>query len=454
MIKRPKILIVFAKHGTPTSTRFGGFVKRLQKNGGFSYADVDYVALEDLLFHIKDNETAMVASIETGIDIADYAFVYFKSWEALRDMASAAAIYLAAKGVPFADEQVRHIAIEKSVQYMAMWKENVRVPETIWGSPKVLEYVVRNTSKLHYPLIIKSIHGQKGKDNFLVKSRDEALDILSTTEATMLLQQFIQNNGDYRIGVYGGRARWAIYRRSGGKSHLNNTSAGATAELLDMKQLDAAVKEIAESASHAVELSISGVDVVQSSATGELYIFEANQGSQIVTGMFAESNMTAFDEGMHDLVQSRYAPVRKKKLQIVGRHANVVIESIDRPIDLTAKIDTGAYQSSLHAKNIRETLDAAGNEYLQYDVHNPKLNNYQTIRTYEFWRALVKNSSGVEQERFVVPMKLRVNGQVYETRVSLADRSTQKYLLLIGRKLLRGNFIVNVELGSKEGASQ
>ena len=108
------------------------------------------MALEDL-FPIKDNETAMVASIETGIiDIADYAFVYFKSWEALRDMASAAAIYFGCKGVPFADEQVRHITIEKSVQYMAMWKENVRVPETIWGLESV-GICSTKYKQTHYP---------------------------------------------------------------------------------------------------------------------------------------------------------------------------------------------------------------------------------------------------------------------------------------------------------------
>lgn len=453
MIKRPKLLIVFAKHGSDTSTRFGGFVKRIQKNGGFAYADVDYVALEDLLFHIKNPKEATVTSVESDVDIANYAFVYFKSWQSMRELAAAAALYLEAKGVPYADFQASMVSIVKSVNYMAMWKDGVAVPETIWGSKKALSHYLSQTSESRYPLIIKASDGEKGKDNYLVKTRDHAMQTIDGSTVDMVMQQFIPNDGDYRIGVYGGKARWSIYRKSGGTSHLNNTSAGGTAELLDVSQLDKKIITLAEAAAQSVELSISGVDVVENKETKELYILEANQGSQIVTGMFTESNMQAFDDGMRDMMMRRYAPAKKKKLQIIGRHANVVIEGIEQPISLVAKIDTGAYQSSLHAENIRKVSDEAGKEYLEYDIHDPQTDLYHTIRTHEYWRALVRNSTGVEQERYVVPMKLRVNGKVYATRVSLADRSTQKYLLLIGRKLLRGNFMVNVELGFKEGAS-
>lgn len=439
--KKPKILIVFAKQGTDTSTRFGGFVKRIQHHGGFDYADVEYMALESLLFHIEDKTTARVTDSGTGRDLADYTFVYFKSWQSMPELAAAAAIYLEAKGVPYADTQVRHELKVKTTNYMAMWKAGVTVPETLWGSPAVLTAYIDGTGVERYPLIIKAVDGEKGKDNFLAYNRDEAARLLGEATVPMLLQQFIPNDGDYRIGVYGNQARWAIYRRSGGTSHLNNTSAGGSAELLSVAELDSAIITIAERAARAVELQISGVDVVKDKETGKLYIFEANQGSQIVTGVYADTNMRAFSDGLKQLVGHTTIRHRHKSLSIIGRRTAVEVIHGDAPFRLIAKVDTGAYQSAMHVTNVMCAADADGREYVEYVM--PTVD--RAVRTYEFWRAVIKSSNGEEQERYVVPMRFVIQGTTYDTRVSLADRSTQKYPLLLGRKLLRGNFLVNVE---------
>lgn len=447
--KKPKILIVFARHGSDTSTKFGGFVKRLRNNGGFAYADVDYVALEDLRFRIIDATHTEVVDPVRGIDLAQYAFVYFKSWQSMPELAAAAAAYLEACGIPYVDRQVRHEYVAKTTNYMQMWAQGVPVPATVWGSREVMLGYLESPD-VTYPLIIKAVHGQKGKDNYLVDTKEAASTIISESAVEMLIQQFIPNSGDYRIGVYGNRARWGIYRRSGGESHLNNTSAGATAELLDMGQVDSRILEVAEKAARACDLSISGVDVVQDATTGALYVFEANQGSQIVTGAFADTNMVAFDEGMKRLVTRRYS-VRERQIRpVIGRHAVVILTHGDAPLEVVAKVDTGAYQSAMNADNIFHGYDEDGREYVEYRMKIKEQMAGPTIRTYEFWRARVQSSIGEVQERFVVPMQLEIQGVRYDTRVTLADRSKHKYPLLLGRKLLRGNFLVNVELAELE----
>jgi glutathione synthase/RimK-type ligase-like ATP-grasp enzyme len=443
--KQARILVVFARNTGQKSTRFGGFVRRIVENGGFSYAQADVVALEDLIFHIKSDGTARVYDPESGVDLSKYDFVYFKSWQLMPELAAAAAHYLEALGIPYADKQVRHEYIAKTTNYMTMWAHNVSVPMTIWASPARLERVVKR-QKLDYPIIIKAVHGQKGKDNFLAKDKDEALSILKNTDVDMLIQQFIPNDGDYRIGVYGHRSRWAIYRKSGGKSHLNNTSAGGTAIHLAIKDIDPAILDIAERAAEACDLAVSGVDVVQDKKTKKLYIFEANQGSQIVTGAFTQSNMKAFDRGMKAMVAGRRIIKNRRPLQVIGRTVDVEVMGNGKPFSIRAKVDTGAYQSSLHVEHV-ELKKRLGSEYLSYSVKDPATGKVHRYKTKEFWRALIKNSFGVEQQRFVVAMHLTINGVQYDTRVSLADRSTQKYPLLIGRKLLQGNFIVNVDLG-------
>lgn len=446
-IKHPRVLFIFGKRGSDTSTRFAGFVKRIQKNGGLQYADVDCVALEDLVFHIKPGKKARVYDPISKIDLKNYSFVYFKSWQSMPESAAAAAHFLEGMGIPYADRQVRHEYISKTTNYMTMWAQGVAVPETIWGSKPVIQQLVAH-SHLDYPLIIKSVHGQKGKDNYLAKDKAEALSLLDAAQVDMVLQQFIPNDGDYRIGVYGHESRWGIFRRSGGTSHLNNTSAGGTAELLDIAQVRPEILRLAEAASEACDLAVSGVDVVEDKLTKELYVLEANQGSQIVTGAFTDSNMAAFDAGIKAMTHSRYAGKAQHPRQVIGRTVVVTIDSVDHPLHLKAKVDTGAYQSSLHVEHVEMLLDPNNNKFVRYQVKDPETGHIQQIETYEFWRALVRNSFGIEQERFVVPMHLRINGVQYDTRVSLSDRSTQKYPLLIGRKLLRGNFLVNVELGA------
>ena len=446
-IKKPRILFVFAKNAGPTSTRFGGFVNRIRKNGGLDYAEADCVALEDLVFHIKNQDSARVYDPVSGTDLSQYSFVYFKSWQSMPGLAASAALYLDAMGIPFADEQVKSEMMGKTTNYMALWAQHVAVPETVWGSQKALTHYI-DAIHTDYPLIIKAVYSEKGKDNYLVHSKAEALETLAGTDQHMVLQQFIPNDGDYRIGVYGHAARWGIFRRSGGTSHLNNTSAGGSAELLDIASVDPAIINIAERAADACLLAISGVDVVQNKDTKKLYILEANQGSQIVTGAFTDTNMAAFDEGIKAMTLHRYAGKSSRPRHVIGRHVVVAIEGIDHPFSVKAKVDTGAYQSSLHVESAEQLTDENGRPYVEYVIRDPHTKESQKVCTSQFWRAIVRNSFGVEQERFVVPMTLRINGVQYDTRVSLSDRSTQKYELLIGRKLLRGNFLVNVELGA------
>jgi glutathione synthase/RimK-type ligase-like ATP-grasp enzyme len=449
-VRKTRILMVFAKDAGVKSTRYGGFVQRVINNGGFKYAKVDYVALENLVFHIKNANEASVSDPVSGVNLSDYDFVYFKSWQSMPELAAAAAHYLEGMGIPYADHQVRHEYIAKTTNYMAMWAKGVSVPETIWGSDKQLRTYLELTEASRYPLIIKSVHGQKGKDNYLVTSKEEALSLIDNSSVSMLLQQFIPNGGDYRIGVYGAKARWGIYRTSGGNSHLNNVSTGGTATEINMKTLDPAIAKLAEMAAQAVDLSISGVDVVEDANTHELYVFEANQGSQIVTGAFTESNMKAFDMGIKALVGRRHKTKNhsSKRLKTIGRITPITVKVNDASIVMRAKIDTGAYQSALHAVDITTGTNDEGKEYVQYTVQDENdTNNSQTITTYSFGRATIKSSNGHLDDRFVVPITVEIGGEEYTTRVTLANRTEQKSPMLIGRQLLRGNFIVNPELG-------
>lgn len=439
---KPQLLIIFARTGTATSTRFGGFVNRIKRYGGFEYADVDYVALEDLVFHIKDGNQAHVYDPVRNISLSNYDFAYFKSWQSMPDLAAAAAFYLEALGIPYADRQVRHLYVGKGVNYMQMWANKLRVPQTWWGSSRALLSDLPGD----YPFIVKRVDAEKGKDNFLVKSEAEVREILTGSTKSWVLQSFIPNDGDYRIGVYGGKARWALLREGNEGSHLNNTSVGAKATLLDIQKVSPKIKRLAELASISCELEITGVDIVKDSTTGDLYVLEANQGSQIITGAFVESNIAAFDAGMKEMIERAHVHARSRDLPIIGHTQTVEVETETGMVSITARVDTGARTSSLHAENIRVAKDAEGRHYLSYDITDSRDESVHTMRSYSYGKKRIRSSFGEVQERYYVQVHLLIKGVQYETRITLSNRKTQSYRMLIGRRLLRGNFIVNAAM--------
>ena len=131
----------------------------------------------------------------------------------------------------------------------------------------------------------------------------------------------------------------------------------------------------------------------------------------------------------------------KEKLTI-GRR-----EIIDFPelklYGITAKIDTGAYTTALHCHDIREEkgvlhfklLDPTHPEYIGKD-HKFK----------DYFQKEIKNSFGEVEKRYMIKTVVRIGRKRIKSLISLTDRGTMRYPVLIGRKLLKNRFIVDVSL--------
>lgn len=162
-MKKPSILFIFANRGSETSTRFGGFTKRLKKYDALGYTSkADVAALEDFLYVI-DNGEAKIIDMFTGKDIASYSFVYFKGWESMSDRAAAAAIYLQVHGIPFIDTTVAQKGNpNKLVSHFRLWQNLLPVAKTLYTSSTHAEAAL-DKKILQYPIVIKSTVGQKEK---------------------------------------------------------------------------------------------------------------------------------------------------------------------------------------------------------------------------------------------------------------------------------------------------
>jgi hypothetical protein len=66
----------------------------------------------------------------------------------------------------------------------------------------------------------------------------------------------------------------------------------------------------------------------------------------------------------------------------------------------------------------------------------------------------VKSSNGTTQERIFIKTLLQLFSLDFETELSLTDRKSMKYPMLIGRKFLEDRFIVDVSLNYESSIKQ
>lgn len=114
------------------------------------------------------------------------------------------------------------------------------------------------------------------------------------------------------------------------------------------------------------------------------------------------------------------------------------------PLSLPAKVDTGAYRSSIWATNIKEE-----DGVLSFVLLGPASEFYtgQTISTSEYKLVQVENSFGHKQMRYSVFLRVRIKGKLIRSNFTLANRESKTYSALIGRKMLKGRFLVDVSSG-------
>ncbi len=130
--------------------------------------------------------------------------------------------------------------------------------------------------------------------------------------------------------------------------------------------------------------------------------------------------------------------------KIIGR-----LEYIDLPNwgiqNIEAKIDTGAYSSSLHCHKI-ELFEKDGVEtvrFLLLDPEHPAYNEKLFELPVHDVRD-VKSSNGLSEKRVFVKTTILMFNKIYKIELSLADRSEMKYPLLIGRNFISRKFLVDV----------
>lgn len=130
--------------------------------------------------------------------------------------------------------------------------------------------------------------------------------------------------------------------------------------------------------------------------------------------------------------------------KIIGRKEKISLPELGLKL-VWAKVDTGAYTSSIHAENL-EVIELDGKRVLQFQ---PLLPGHKAFTgefvTFEHFREKkVKNSFGQAEVRYLIETTFELAGEIYTAEFTLSDRSKMRNAILLGRKILKNRFLVDV----------
>lgn len=113
---------------------------------------------------------------------------------------------------------------------------------------------------------------------------------------------------------------------------------------------------------------------------------------------------------------------------------------------IKARVDSGAKTSALHAVNITP-FKKNGVPWVSFDVH-PLQNDGKTTIHCEapvYDKRKVKSSSGQSEMRYVVKSLLSITEDTWEIEITLANRDSMGYRMLLGRQAMSGKMLVDPE---------
>lgn len=134
---------------------------------------------------------------------------------------------------------------------------------------------------------------------------------------------------------------------------------------------------------------------------------------------------------------------RSAKMRLIGRREFVGIPFLGIA-RCEAKIDTGAYTSSLHCENITLCYENSM-PILYFSVANTSAPGgpAQQFRYTDFDIKKIRNSFGEMEERFVIKTVMQIGRKKIRSSISLSNRDQMRYPVLVGRRLIKGKFIVD-----------
>ncbi|MDB2589746.1 30S ribosomal protein S6--L-glutamate ligase [Candidatus Thioglobus sp.] len=119
---------------------------------------------------------------------------------------------------------------------------------------------------------------------------------------------------------------------------------------------------------------------------------------------------------------------------------------------IKARIDSGAKTSSIHAFNI-QPFRRDKKSWVSFEIHPIKNNRRAVIRCERIVidKRVVKSSTGISETRFVVSAPIRIGENTWDIELTLANRDSMGFRMLLGREAMASRIIVDPSLACTLG---
>ena len=265
--------------------------------------------LEDLLF-VFDVATLSITDSVSKMDICEFDLIFMIGWfktKTLEDVASSVAKYAKSKNIPFFNTEALNSRVRsKLTQYVIAGLNDIAMTPFRFAMNQHALLRSIQESPFDEQFVVKGVAASRGDDNYLLQSADDFKKILAdvdpTREVHFIAQQFVPNEGDYRVLVVGDEVRLVIHRQSQTESHLNNTSQGGEAHIIPLSELPKAMLDDSVKIAKLVNREITGIDMIVHKQTGHHFLLEANNMPQLSTGAFISDKIQMLDSYFNEIL--------------------------------------------------------------------------------------------------------------------------------------------------------
>jgi len=132
-----------------------------------------------------------------------------------------------------------------------------------------------------------------------------------------------------------------------------------------------------------------------------------------------------------------------ENLKIIGSEEWCSFKNFGIPA-IKARVDSGAKTSSIQANNIKVFYKET-EEWVRFEVNPLQENRSITIKCEAKIHAKrsVKSSMGISEERIVIKALKTMDSDTFEIELTLANRDSMEFRMLIGREALHNRYLVN-----------
>ncbi|MGR9051801.1 MAG: ATP-dependent zinc protease family protein [Gammaproteobacteria bacterium] len=111
---------------------------------------------------------------------------------------------------------------------------------------------------------------------------------------------------------------------------------------------------------------------------------------------------------------------------------------------IKAKIDTGARTSALHAFFIDPYLKGS-EHWIMFGIHPDQHRTDIVVECHAVVkdRRMVSDSGGHKKRRYVIETRMIVGSSVIRAEMTLTNRDSMKFRMLLGRTALQNNFLID-----------